>query len=112
MGDVATISLPKQPQELPLFDYSLMSFFEILGVENALKLILYTMLEHQILVFSADCQKLMLVCESVMALIHPFRWPHVYVPILPPMLENFLDAPVPFIMGLVRRTHDMDLYNR
>lgn len=51
----------------------------------------------------------MLVCESVSALLYPFAWPHVYVPILPPNLENFLDAPVPYIMGLLRRTHDIEL---
>ena len=66
----------------------------------------------QVLVFSADCQKLMLVCESVLALLHPFTYPHVYVPILPPMLENFMDAPVPYIMGLVRRSPDINIYNR
>ena len=52
----------------------------------------------------------MLVCESVTALLYPFTWPHVYVPILPPALETFLDAPVPYIMGLLRRTHDIELY--
>ena len=40
---------------------------------------------------------------------YPFNWQHVYVPILPPNLENFLDAPVPYIMGLLRRTHDIEL---
>ena len=44
----------------------------------------------------------MLVCESTCALLYPFAWPHVYVPILPPNLENFLDAPVPYFMGLIR----------
>jgi hypothetical protein len=54
----------------------------------------------------------MLVCESVLCLLYPFQWAHVYVPILPPMLENFLDAPVPYIMGLLRRTNDMNVYCR
>merc|ERR1719348_1020726 len=54
----------------------------------------------------------MLVCESVQTLILPFTYPHVYVPILPPMLENFMDAPVPYIMGLVRRSPDINIYNR
>jgi hypothetical protein len=109
-------------------------------------------------------QRLMLVCESVLCLMYPFQWAHVYVPILPPMLENclyiwcsvlaeadagvrvgalpdvslpmgarlcahppthagdvpilppmlenFLDAPVPYIMGLLRRTNDMNIYCR
>ena len=112
LGSEAFISLPKEPDELPVFDYPLLDFFDILGVENALKLLTCVLLEHQVLVFSSDCQNLMLVCESVLALIYPFKFSHVYVPILPPMLENFLDAPVPYIMGLVRRSHDITVYNR
>ena len=54
--------------------------------------------------------QLMLVCESMTALAYPFIWPHVYVPLLPPSLENFLDAPVPYVMGLLRRAHDVELY--
>ncbi len=45
-----TISMPKVPKELPLFDYDLLEFFHILGVENAVKLIVCALLEHQILV--------------------------------------------------------------
>jgi len=112
LGNEASISLPKEPDELPVFDYPLLDFFEILGIENSLKLLTCVLLEHQILVFSSDCQKLMLICECVLALIYPFQWSHVYVPILPPMLENFLDAPVPYIMGLVRSNHDINIYNR
>jgi hypothetical protein len=51
----------------------------------------------------------MLVTESMCTLLYPFAWQHVYVPILPPNLENFLDAPVPYVMGLLRRTHDIEL---
>ena len=42
----------------------------------------------------------MLVAECLSALLFPFQWQHVYVPILPVSLMNFLDAPVPFVMGL------------
>ncbi len=42
----------------------------------------------------------MLVAESLTTLLFPFSWPHVYVPILPAAMYNFLDAPVPFLMGL------------
>ena len=68
------------------------------------------LLEHQVLVYSSEFDKLMLVCESITSLMYPFKWPHVYVPILPPSLENFLDAPVPYIMGLLRPTTDVELY--
>ena len=68
------------------------------------------LLEHQVLVYSSEFDKLMLVCESITTLMYPFKWPHVYVPILPPSLENFLDAPVPYIMGLLRPTTDLELH--
>jgi len=42
----------------------------------------------------------MVVSECITALLFPFSWQHVYVPILPASLHHFLDAPVPFIMGL------------
>lgn len=44
----------------------------------------------------------MLVAETINCLLFPFAWPHVYVPILPTSLAHFLDAPVPFIMGITR----------
>ena len=49
---------------------------------------------------STDYSRLMLVAESLTTLLFPFTWPHVYVPILPPAMYNFLDAPVPYLMGL------------
>lgn len=42
----------------------------------------------------------MIVGETVTSLLFPFVWPHVYAPILPAALHHFLDAPVPFVMGL------------
>lgn len=47
-----------------------------------------------------DYQKLTIVAECITSLLFPFEWPHVYAPILPTALHHFLDAPVPFVMGL------------
>lgn len=54
----------------------------------------------------ADYQRLMLVAEGINALIFPFTWQHVYVPILPASLIHFLDAPVPYVMGLCRSNEE------
>uniref|UniRef100_A0A8C2JKM4 DENN/MADD domain containing 5B n=1 Tax=Cyprinus carpio TaxID=7962 RepID=A0A8C2JKM4_CYPCA len=42
----------------------------------------------------------MVVAEGITTLLFPFQWQHVYVPILPASLLHFLDAPVPYLMGL------------
>ncbi|XP_050393892.1 DENN domain-containing protein 5B isoform X2 [Patella vulgata] len=92
--------------ELPLFDFSLWELFKLLGVDNLLSLFVSVLMEHQVLLYSSDYQKLMLIAEGINCLIFPFAWQHVYVPILPASLQHFLDAPVPFIMGLHRCNDD------
>lgn len=61
-----------------------------------------------IIVLLFSTHRLMLVCECVASLLFPFRWAHVYVPILPAAMHHFLDAPVPYIMGLYQTEADKD----
>ncbi|XP_069084297.1 DENN domain-containing protein 5B isoform X1 [Pleurodeles waltl] len=86
--------------ELPLSDYPLREAFELLGLENLVQLFTCVLLEMQILLYSQDYQRLMTVAEVITTLLFPFQWQHVYVPILPASLLHFLDAPVPYMMGL------------
>uniref|UniRef100_A0A914XD19 DENN domain-containing protein 5A n=1 Tax=Plectus sambesii TaxID=2011161 RepID=A0A914XD19_9BILA len=88
------------PDELPFFDHSLRALFQLIPVDKVLKIYTCLLLEQQILLCSRALNRLMLVAESVTALAFPFRWQHVYVPILPYSQALFLEAPVPFIMGL------------
>nr|XP_060632765.1 DENN domain-containing protein 5B isoform X2 [Anolis sagrei ordinatus] len=88
------------PNELPLFDYALRETFELLGLENLIQVFTCVLLEMQILLYSQDYQRLMTVAEGITTLLFPFQWQHVYVPILPASLLHFLDAPVPYLMGL------------
>lgn len=111
-------------EELPLMDFSMRLLFSYLGIEVVIQLFTCVLLENQVLlrsngnisfsfvycqlfassllppVFLADYQKLMIVGECITSLLFPFQWPHVYAPILPAALHHFLDAPVPFVMGL------------
>uniref|UniRef100_A0A0A9WD06 DENN domain-containing protein 5B n=2 Tax=Lygus hesperus TaxID=30085 RepID=A0A0A9WD06_LYGHE len=87
-------------EELPLFDFPIKELFTLLGVDCVVSLFTCLLLENQILLCSGEYQRLMLVAESLTALLLPFAWPHVYVPILPASCHHFLDAPVPFVMGL------------
>ncbi|XP_060770286.1 DENN domain-containing protein 5B isoform X1 [Neoarius graeffei] len=88
------------PTELPLADFPLGEAFRLLGVENLVQLFTCVLLEMQVLLYSQDYQRLMVVGEGITTLLFPFQWQHVYVPILPASLLHFLDAPVPYVMGL------------
>lgn len=94
---------PTSQDELPLFDFPLRELFMLLGVDCVIQLFTCLLLENQILLCSGEYQRLMLVAESLTTLLLPFSWPHVYVPILPASCHHFLDAPVPFVMGLHTR---------
>ncbi|KAL6439867.1 hypothetical protein ACFW04_004115 [Cataglyphis niger] len=91
---------PSSLLELPMLDYPLKDVFTWLGADCLIQLFTCVLLENQVLLRSADFHKLMVVSECITALLFPFSWQHVYVPILPASLHHFLDAPVPFIMGL------------
>ncbi|CEF59483.1 PLAT/LH2 domain and DENN domain and RUN domain and Triose-phosphate transporter domain and dDENN domain and uDENN domain and Lipase/lipooxygenase, PLAT/LH2 domain-containing protein [Strongyloides ratti] len=86
--------------ELPFFDYPLSVLFELITVEKFVKLFTCFMLEHQILLCSQNLYNLMLVAESLCALAFPFKWQLTYVPILPQSQLKFIEAPVPYVMGL------------
>ncbi|XP_072165397.1 DENN domain-containing protein 5B-like [Diadema setosum] len=86
--------------ELPLCEYPLREVFTLLGTENVVDLLTCVLLEKQVILVSKDYQRLMLVAESMSTLIFPFTWPYTYAPILPASMLYFLDAPLPFIMGL------------
>ncbi|XP_017063491.1 DENN domain-containing protein 5B isoform X1 [Drosophila eugracilis] len=91
---------PLLATELPLLDFPLRLLFKYLGVECVIQLLTCVLLENQVLLRSTDYQRLMIVGECITSLLFPFVWPHVYAPILPAALHHFLDAPVPFVMGL------------
>lgn len=86
--------------ELPLLDFPLRLLFSYLSVECVIELFTCVLLENQVLLKSEDFQKLTIVAECITSLLFPFEWPHVYAPILPTALHHFLEAPVPFVMGL------------
>ena len=91
---------PALKDELPLMDFPLRLLFTYLGVDVVIQLFTCVLLENQVLLRSSDYQKLTNVAECITSLLFPFQWPHVYAPILPASLHHFLDAPVPFVMGL------------
>uniref|UniRef100_A0A061QLT2 Stomatal cytokinesis-defective 1 family protein n=1 Tax=Tetraselmis sp. GSL018 TaxID=582737 RepID=A0A061QLT2_9CHLO len=60
-----------------------------------------SILERQVL-FTGDSIGTISSCaETLRLLLFPLRWAHVYVPVLPLMLVEAIQAPTPYIMGLL-----------
>lgn len=49
---------------------------------------------------SSERKKLVQVGEAMKALAFPFKYEFVFIPYLPPSLIDYLNAPMPFLMGI------------
>lgn len=77
----------------------LFSYFDTLMV---VKIWTAMLIETNVMFISSDLAQLTEISESFIRLLYPFRWHHIYIPVLPLQLFEVLEAPVPFILGIHR----------
>jgi hypothetical protein len=58
------------------------------------------LLERRIVLMSADAERASLAVHAAAALLHPFAWCHIFLPLLPVSLRDYLGAPMPYLVGL------------
>ncbi|KNC87668.1 hypothetical protein SARC_00239 [Sphaeroforma arctica JP610] len=86
--------------DFPLANYSLLPLFHALDLPNIATVLCLILTEAKLLIQSQHISLLTPICESLTSLIFPLRWQHIYVPLCPPSFLDFLQAPVPFIIGV------------
>lgn len=95
------LSVEVPPKEgLPHADISFQPLVQCLDVDNLIRLFTAVLLERRILLRSNKYSLLTLVSEGICHLIYPFRWQHVYIPLLFFSGVDYIDAPTPYMMGL------------
>ncbi|OWM65148.1 hypothetical protein CDL15_Pgr008735 [Punica granatum] len=95
------LSVEAPPKDgLPHVDISFQPIIQCLDVDNLIKLFTAVLLERRILLRSNKYSLLTLVSEAICHLIYPFRWQHVYIPLLFFSGVDYIDAPTPYMMGL------------
>lgn len=95
------LSVEAPPKEgLPHADISFQPLVQLLDVDNLITLFTAVLLERRILLRSKKYSLLTLVSEAICHLIYPFRWQHVYIPLLFFSGVDYIDAPTPYMMGL------------
>ncbi|KAJ8616794.1 hypothetical protein MRB53_036166 [Persea americana] len=77
-----------------------------LSLESVLALFTGALLEKQVLVICPNLGVLSATVLSVIPMIRPFEWQSLLLPILPRKMLDFLDAPVPFIVGVQNKPAD------
>ncbi|KAL7136844.1 hypothetical protein ABFS83_10G057000 [Erythranthe nasuta] len=78
-----------------------------LRLEHVLTLFAGALLEKQILVVCSNLGILSALVLSIIPLIRPYQWQSLLMPVLPNDMLDFLDAPVPYIVGVRNKTTDV-----
>ncbi|KAK7303994.1 hypothetical protein RJT34_14962 [Clitoria ternatea] len=78
-----------------------------LRLENVLTFFAGALLEKQIVFVCSNLGILSASVLSVIPLIRPYQWQSLLMPILPNDMLEFLDAPVPYIVGIKNKTNEV-----
>ncbi|KAH9288374.1 hypothetical protein KI387_032491, partial [Taxus chinensis] len=100
----AAFSAGEEAQALSL--WTVATVCRVLKLENVLALLAGALLEKQVVVICPNLGILSAVVLSLIPMIRPFEWQSLLLPVLPKKMLDFLDAPVPFIVGVQHKTND------
>ncbi|CAF2969239.1 unnamed protein product, partial [Rotaria sp. Silwood2] len=58
--------------------------------------------EQKLIFISNELGSLTRLINTFICLLYPFAWPHTYIPILPALMLDIIQAPTPYIIGILR----------
>ncbi|XP_024626920.1 uncharacterized protein [Medicago truncatula] len=79
----------------------------VLSLDSLLALVTGVLLEKQVVIVCPNLGVLSAVVLSLIPLIRPFQWQSLLLPVLPAKMIDFLDAPVPYIVGIQQKPDDL-----
>lgn len=88
---------------LPVSGASYTAMLRYLHPDNAMLLFYLVLTEHKVLIHSLRPALMTSIAEAITTLLFPFSWQCPYVPLCPLGLNDVLDAPCPFIVGIDSR---------
>jgi hypothetical protein len=104
-----TIRLERPPpNRLPLLNVSMEPLFRTLSLSNILVIWANLLQEGKVVLSCSNSETTALlapISEALLALLFPLEWQGIYVPVLPNQdaVLDLLEAPVPYLIGLVTK---------
>jgi len=91
----SSFHLPSIPENRNLTEY-----FNAVDSNTMLIIFASMLYERRILVTSKKLSRLSACVQAANALIYPMFWQHIFIPVLPAQLMDYLSAPMPFLIGV------------
>ena len=74
--------------------------FKLLTCEDIITLLTCLLLEKRIILTAKKLSTLSACIHSIMALLYPFYWQHIFIPLMPANLLSYACAPMPYCIGV------------
>ncbi|XP_017879971.1 DENN domain-containing protein 1B isoform X2 [Ceratina calcarata] len=91
--------LPSIPENRNLTEY-----YSAVDAHNMMIIFASMLYERRIIFTSKRLSRLSACVQACNALIYPMIWQHIYIPVLPLSLKEYLSAPMPFLIGVPTST--------
>ncbi|GFT23150.1 DENN domain-containing protein 1A [Nephila pilipes] len=91
--------LPSIPENRNMTEY-----FNAVDAQNMMTIFASMLHERRILISSKKLSRLSACVQAANALIYPMHWQHIFIPVLPKHLTEYLSAPMPFLIGIPANT--------
>jgi hypothetical protein len=100
-------SYAQAEQGLSLQGWAVAATVRSLSLSNILAVLNAALLEQRVAAFSPVLSICSSVVLSLVPMLRPFKWQSLMLPVTPQNMTGFLDAPVPYILGLNFKTQDV-----
>ncbi|XP_046337065.1 uncharacterized protein LOC124118805 isoform X5 [Haliotis rufescens] len=99
-GELETLFL-NRPSDVRREKVNYECLLSYLGTDKLIKVFSSLMMERRILLCSNSLSILTQTVHALVALLYPFSWQHIYIPILPSDMIDVCASPTPFLIGIL-----------
>ena len=85
-------------------DRNLTEYYNAVDSTNMILIFASLLNERRILMTSKKLSRLSACIQAANSLIYPMYWQHIFIPVLPNHLLDYLSAPMPFLIGVPSET--------
>ena len=97
ISNSSSSTLGMSSKEVPL-----LPLFDSLGIERFFKLLSAVLCENRILFIADEAETLSSTVLAAVTLLHPFKWHHTFIPLLPDNLLSYISKTSPYMIGIRR----------
>lgn len=87
---------------------NLTEYYNAVDTHNMMVIFASMLHERRIIMISSRVSRLSACIQAANAVIYPMIWQHIYIPVLPPHLIDYLLAPMPYLAGVPSSTWQVD----